>query len=184
LLTFRGVCGLIDARIGLAGESFQKFYRKQVSDGPSHSRQNMTPETILGNIISGVVGGIAVSLVSHFLTKDRERRRDIEARKQIIDAGIASRKRDLIGFLAGWQSEFERAQIPYEITQTFDERAKHLRVLTAVMKQDCRDGHKQAEFDRLVTAITDFPLNHVSAPDGKKRLFESIGALERFTMES
>jgi hypothetical protein len=132
----------------------------------------------------GVIVTICGWFVVNSLAKRRELQRDREAREHALAVGIAERKRDLIKFLAGWQSEFERAQIPYEITQTFDERAKQLRSITAIMVQDYSDGNRREKFCGLVTAITDFPLNHVSAPQENKHLFESIRALERFTMES
>jgi len=59
----------------------------------------MTTETIIGNIISGIVGGGTVAVVTHFLTKDREKQRDLSA----ADSANRRRKQEFLGFLKQWR---------------------------------------------------------------------------------
>ena len=71
----------------------------------------MTPESILGNILSGVIGGLAVALANHFLTKDREKRRDIQTAERVASEAAEKRRLEFLGFLKKWTVEISSPQI-------------------------------------------------------------------------
>jgi hypothetical protein len=65
-------------------------------------------EPIIIGIGSGIVGGLVVLLLGHFLTKERDRSRDRETREEGAKSAVKERRRQLIGFLKAWRIEFSK----------------------------------------------------------------------------
>jgi hypothetical protein len=132
----------------------------------------MTTEIILGNIISGAVGGCAVAVVGHFLTKDRENNRELENRKL--------RFRE---FLLEWRYEISAVTAGGYFgginTQKFDAR----RIQLVTDAKGVRNTFADVQiFDDLILKISGLKLGTLQGQKSpQEQILEIIDAFIKFT---
>ena len=79
----------------------------------------MTTDAIVGNIISGIVGGLAVALAGHFLTKDRESERDKKEAKKAADTAKSYRIDAFFGVVSEIHARISISSNPREWVGVF-----------------------------------------------------------------
>ena len=152
-------------------------------DGQKPSKFMFTFSEIIGHIASGLLGGLAVAVASHYLTKNRERQRDLKLRQQAADDALAGRRRTFRAFLVQFRSEAaDRHHPPNTFADFYQNKVPNLRHAADLVADDFRD-ERRVQFDRLVSVAAGFTGAQVENPQadkGKKDLLEAIDAIIRF----
>jgi hypothetical protein len=139
----------------------------------------MTPDSIIGNIISGAVGGLAVALASHFLTKDREKFRDKQNDEKATANAKESRRREFFDLVDEIKAQIEVSDNPTFWVNYFTDEA--VPALFAASKKYCRDlsGIGKDEIETAVFSVTMFSKNSPSEIYGQQ--YAILEALENLS---
>jgi hypothetical protein len=72
----------------------------------------MSTETIIDNIMCGLVGGLVVALSSHFLTKDRDNQRDKKTSEQAAANVKTAKRREFLNLIIEVKVQIEMENNP------------------------------------------------------------------------
>ncbi len=134
---------------------------------------------IISHIASGVVGGLAVAVASHYLTKDRERQRDLKLRQLAADDALTGRRRDFRAFLVQFRSEAaDRPHPANTFADFYQNKIPNLRHAADAVADDFT-GDRRVEFDRLVSVAAGFTGAQATYHTGKQQIVDAIDALIR-----
>jgi len=141
----------------------------------------MTPETILGNIISGVVGGLVVALASHFLSKQRESRRDQEDREHSATTARQDRMRDFIAFMEQLSAEAVQKHF-LSFGKFYENKIPNLRHAASLVVGDL-PLTEIAAFESILSAACDLSENEIYQPGNNKQIIEKVDKIILFAKD-
>lgn len=131
---------------------------------------------ILIGIGSGIVGGLAVAIASHFLDKDRHHSRERAAEQ----AAAKERRLQFVGFLRAWRKEFDRKIMQIggysRDAGAFNHAIPTLIQEAEILRADLF-GSEEKRFSELVSAISARDGGHFDNAERYDALLKDFDAL-------
>lgn len=115
-------------------------------------------------ILAGVIGGLIGARANDRLTRNRER-----------DAGVASRRREFLGFIAGWRSEMEKGNSIFTIADRYEAQARQARQLAEAMMDDF--GLDSGQFAELVNACCRLNMSSIKNQGAASQFYKDLNTL-------
>ncbi len=138
--------------------------------------EDVTP--IITHLGSGLVGALITILVTHYLTKSREKEKSAASdSKERLD-GVARWLRDLRGVTAGLKAEIVRAELPSDWYPSFEASVIELRRLTAIFPTGL-DSKRKDEITTIVDRL--FGMTSSEAVHGVQQVADMLETLEGLT---